>query len=121
MRWSIEVCFHECKSLLNLGKCQCRDFSSQIAATSMAMIQYNVLAFVKKFKAYETIGGLFMDVAEQTVELTIAERIWQLILDIATSISELVTIDTEQLIEAIVNNNEKFYGIYLAITNKNVA
>ena len=24
MRWSIEVSFHECKSLLGLGKCQCR-------------------------------------------------------------------------------------------------
>ena len=32
MRWSIEVAFHECKGLLNLGKCQCRDFASQYAA-----------------------------------------------------------------------------------------
>lgn len=48
MRWSIEVCFHECKSLLNLGKCQCRDFGSQIAAISLNILQYNLLSYVKE-------------------------------------------------------------------------
>ncbi len=32
MRWAIEVSFAEAKRLLNLGKCQCRDFASQIAS-----------------------------------------------------------------------------------------
>ena len=120
-RWSIEVCFHECKSLLNMGKCQGRDFSEQIAAMSIAMIQYNILAFVKRFEAYETIGGLFRKVSSQTLELTIAERIWQLILDIANTISELVEIDEEQMIEAIVNGNEKIAALYASFSTQNAA
>lgn len=115
LRWSIEVCFHECKSLLNLGKCQGRDFSEQIAAMSIAMIQYNVLAFVKRFEAYETIGGLFRDTTAQTLELTIAERIWQLILDIADTISEFVEIDIEQLIETIVTRSPKIAALYSSL------
>ena len=106
-RWSIEVCFHECKSLLGMGKCQCRDFCSQIAAMSVAMIQYNVLAFVKRFEAYETIGGLFKDASAQTLELTINERVWLLMKELLTSISELVDMDTDQLIEAIITENDK--------------
>ena len=43
-----------------MGKCQGRDFTEPIAAMSLAMIQYNVLAFVKGFEAYETIGGLWV-------------------------------------------------------------
>ena len=121
LRWSIEVCFHECKSLLNMGKCQGRDFTEQIAAMSIAMIQYNVLAFVKRFEAYETIGGLFRDATAQTLELTIAQRIWQLILDIADTISEFVEIDTEQMVEAIVNGNQKIAAIYSSIYDQKVA
>ena len=48
MRWAIEVVFHECKSLLKLGKCQCRDFGSQIASISLNMLQYNLLSYVKR-------------------------------------------------------------------------
>lgn len=120
-RWSIEVCFHECKSLLNLGKCQCRDFSSQIAAMSVVMIQYNVLALVKRFEAYETIGGLFKEVSAQTLELTIAERVWQLITELLSSISELVDMDTDQLIEAIINENDKINSFVAALTCRDAA
>lgn len=121
LRWSIEVCFHECKSMLGMGKCQGRDFSEQIAAMSIAMIQYNVLAFVKRFQAYETIGGLFREVSGQTLELAIAQRVWQLILDIADTISEFVDFDADQMVQAIVNGNEKIAGMYAAICGANVA
>ena len=59
MRWSIEVFFKEAKSLLGLGKSQARDFASQIASISITVLQYNILGTVKRFKSYETIGGLF--------------------------------------------------------------
>ena len=120
-RWAIEVCFHECKSLLGLGKCQCRDFASQIAAMSVVMIQYNVLAFVKRFQAYETIGGLFRQVSAQTLELTIAERVWQLIKELLTSISELVDMDTDQLIEAIITENDKINSFAAALSCRDAA
>lgn len=121
LRWSIEVCFHECKSLLGLGKCQCRDFSSQIAAMSVVMIQYNVLAFVKRFEAYETIGGLFKQVSAQTLELTIAERIWQLMTEVLVSISELVDMDTDQLLEVIITENDKISNLVAALTCQEAA
>lgn len=38
MRWAIEVSFAEAKRLLNLGKCQCRDFASQIASISLCIL-----------------------------------------------------------------------------------
>ena len=57
MRWAIEVCFSEMKGLLKLGESQCRNFSSQIASVSLTVMQYNILSFIKRFEAYETIGG----------------------------------------------------------------
>ena len=60
MRWAIEVCFSEMKGLLRLGKCQCRNFSSQIASISLTLMQYNILSPHQEVcEAYETIGGLF--------------------------------------------------------------
>lgn len=120
-RWTIEVCFHECKSLLGMGRCQCRDFSSQIAALSVVMIQYNLLAFVKRFEAYETIGGLFRQVSAQTLELTVAERVWLLIKELLTSISVLVDVDIDQLIEAIITENDKINCFAAALCSREVA
>jgi len=57
-RWTLEV-FKECKGLLGLGKCQTFNFASQIAATSLIALQYNILSVTKRFTAYETMGILF--------------------------------------------------------------
>ena len=46
-RWTIEVFFKECKQLLRLGKCESRHFDAQIAATTLCMLQYNMLSVVK--------------------------------------------------------------------------
>ena len=88
MRWSIEVTFHECKSLLKLGKCQCRDFGSQIASISLNILQYNLLSYVKRFESYETIGGLFREITAQTVELSVTEKIWGLIQQLVSAIAD---------------------------------
>ena len=69
MRWSIEVSFAEMKGLLNLGKCQARNFTEQIASISLCILQYNILGYVKRFNSYETIGGLFAQVTSGTMEL----------------------------------------------------
>lgn len=106
MRWSIEVFFAEAKSLLRLGKSQTRNFSSQIASISLAMIQYNILSIVKRFEAYETIGGLFRDVTGNTMELSVTDKIWELILTIVRDLAELFSMDEEELLEAIIGQNE---------------
>lgn len=75
-RWSLEVIFKEGKGLLGLGKCQSDNFSAQIASTSLVALQYNVLSVVKRFTAYETIGRLFRAVNQDSLEITISERIY---------------------------------------------
>lgn len=35
-----------------------------IACFTLTMMQYNILCYVKRFEAYETIGGLFAEVTK---------------------------------------------------------
>ena len=121
MRWDIEVCFSEMKGLLKLGKCQCRNFSSQIASVSLTMMQYNILSFIKRFEAYETIGGLFNQTINGTMELSVTERIWNLILQIVSAIADLFSADEEEIIRMIANDNEKIAVIKKLCTKKNTA
>ena len=100
-RWCIEVAHKEMKGLLNLGKCQCVDFAGQIAALSMCMIQYNILGTVKRFESYETIGGLFTELTGETVELTIIQRIWGLIIKVINVIAEFISCDPFELTENV--------------------
>ncbi len=44
-RWPIEVCFKECKQMLELGKDQANDFQSQISATTISFLRYNLLNY----------------------------------------------------------------------------
>lgn len=81
MRWSLEVVFKDSKSNLGLGKYQMRNFTSQIASTAITAMQYNLLSASRRFSDYETIGGLFKDAADQSVELTVTERIYDLLLE----------------------------------------
>lgn len=107
MRWSVEVSFHEMKSLLKMGKSQCRDFGSQIASISLNILQYNLLSYVKRFEAYETIGGLFREITDQTVELSVTEKIWGLIVKVISVIAEFFSTDSEELLINVINRNSK--------------
>ena len=107
MRWAIEVVFHECKSLLKLGKCQCRDFGSQIVSISLNRLQYNLLSYVKRFESYETIGGLFREITEQAIELFITEKIWGLIQEIVSAIADFFSTDFDELLTNIINQSKQ--------------
>jgi len=114
-RWSLEVVFKESKGRLGLGKYQMRNFSSQIAMTAITAMQYNILSTAKRFSDYETIGGLFMDAAKGSVELTLTERIWDMILEIVREIAECFNIEDEQILDMLVNRSDKlshFVEIY---------
>ena len=115
MRWSLEVVFKESKQNLGLGKYQMRNFSSQVAMTAITAMQYNILSTAKRFSDYETIGGLFMDATKGSVELTLAERIWDIILEIVRDIAECFNIEDEQILDMLVNRSDKlshFIEIY---------
>ena len=110
-RWNIEVFFKEAKQHLELGKLQSQDFDAQIAATTIAMIQYNLLATVKRYAAYESLGELFRTANADTVQLTVNQKIWHIILDIATVLAELLEIDIEIFVEKFLADNERIRKI----------
>ena len=110
-RWSLEVVFKECKGLLGLGKCQSANFAAQIASTSLVALQYNILSVVKRFMDYETIGELFRQVAQDSHELTISERIWQAILEFVTAITKVFSIGDEEVLDALVNESDELAHI----------
>ena len=112
MRWSIEVCFAEMKGRLNLGKCQARNFTEQIASISLCILQYNILGYVKRFNSYETIGGLFAEITSGTKELSIVEKIWLLIIEVVVAIAELVSADYDELMESAINGNKHLKVIF---------
>lgn len=110
-RWSLEVIFKESKGLLGLGKCQSNNFAAQIASTSLVALQYNVLSIVKRFAAYETIGELFRSANQDSLEITISERIWGAILELVAAITRVFNITDEEVLEAVVNESDELAHI----------
>lgn len=111
MRWSIEVFFADGKRILGLADCSARDFSSQIAHISLVMIRYNLLASIKRFHDYETIGGLFAEIYDGVHELTVVEKIWGIILEVVAVIAELTGADSEELIRQVIESNKRLYAL----------
>ena len=116
-RWSLEVVFKESKQNLGLGKYQMRrsalplgsskNFSSQIAMTVITAMQYNLLSTAKRFSDYETVGGLFNDAVKGSMELTLTERIWDMILEIVRMIAECFNIEDEEIFDTLMNRSDK--------------
>jgi hypothetical protein len=106
-RWSVEVFFKESKQHLGLGKCQAQDFDAQIAATTLCMLQYNLLSVVKRFNDYETLGELFRASQKDALKLTVSEQIWLIIIELIAELSEIFNTDTELLMEKLFSENEK--------------
>ncbi|MBR1879348.1 MAG: IS4 family transposase, partial [Prevotella sp.] len=111
-RWTTEVAYHDCKQLLDFGRCQSVHFSAQIASFTLTMMQYNILCTVKRFEAYETIGALFREATAGTLELSASDRIWELILDTILEIAEIISADACELLSAVIDDNPKFHKLY---------
>ena len=75
-RWTMEVCFKECKQLLELGKDQGNDLNPQVFATSVTSLRYNLLAFLNEKENFATTGSLFQQLADQSAITTYAQRLW---------------------------------------------
>ena len=110
-RWVIEVAHKEMKQNLRLGKNQCRDFAGQIAGVSLCVLQYNILSYVKRNESYETIGGLFAEITKNSVELSVAERIWLLIVEVINVIAEALNCDTMALTEQVISNDKQIKAV----------
>lgn len=110
-RWALEVIFKEAKGLLGLGKCQANNFASQIAATSLTALQYNILSLVKRFAAYETMGKLFEKVSKDSLELSIIERIWGTLQELIIAIANLFGLADEDIYDVMINRSEEMNHI----------
>lgn len=107
-RWAVEVFFKEAKGLLGLGKSQCRDFASQIASISITLLQYNILSTVKRFAAYQTIGGLFNQATEGVIQLSVTERIWGVLQELVRIIAEVFEAEDDRIMDALINKSDTF-------------
>jgi hypothetical protein len=122
IRWSIEVFFKEAKQYLNLGKSQANDFDAQIADVTISMMQYIILTLHKRFQVYETLGELFRQNQKYFLELTLAERLWGLFLELQRQIIEIFEIDIETVIEKMLSQPKyeaAILKILLVLANRN--
>lgn len=111
MRWAIEVFFSDSKRLLGMADCSARDFSSQIAHVSLVIIRYNLLASIKRSMDYETIGGLFVDIYEGVHELTVVEKIWDIILEVIAVVAEITGAESDKLLTEAINNSTRLEAL----------
>jgi hypothetical protein len=75
-RWPIEVCFKECKQLLDLGKDQSNNFDAQVFATTASFLRHNLLSFLNETENYSTLGSLFEHLADDSAVISYAHRLW---------------------------------------------
>lgn len=75
------------------------------------MIQYNVLTLVKRFESYETIGGLFRDYTDESLELSINDRIWEAIIEVIAELAKLTSGDVNEIMMSITFRNDRFNRI----------
>ena len=92
IRWTIEVFFKEAKQHLVLGKSQAQDFDTQIADTTITMVQYIFLALRKRTESCESIGKVF----ENTKEFALEQRLHERLIGLLIAIFELIDILFEQ-------------------------
>lgn len=75
IRWGIEVLFRECKELLGLDKCQCRQFNSQIAHWTMVFSAHALLTTERHARDCRSLGELFRNTKESFDQQALAERL----------------------------------------------
>lgn len=57
------------------------------------------------------MGGLFTELTGETVELSVAQRIWGLIVEVINVIAEFVSCDPFELIQNVINKNNQIKAV----------
>ena len=107
IRWSIEVFFKDGKQHLQLGKCQCNNFDSQIGATTLAMMQYIMLLLYKQQHYGQSLGSIFDMLSTQTQEENITRYLMDIFWEIVHGIGEILKVDIMELFEEIIRDHHK--------------
>jgi hypothetical protein len=107
IRWSVEVFFKDAKQHLQLGKCQCNNFDSQIGATTLAMMQYMMLLLYKQMHYGNSLGSIFDLLSSQAEEKNITRYLLEIFWEIVNGIGEILKVDCMELIEEIIRDNQR--------------
>lgn len=107
MRWGVEVFYGDTKRYLGIGDCSCRNFTSLVAHVTLVTIQYNLMAYIKRFHYYETIGGLFRDMYLGVKEITVIDYIWAAIIEVVRVMAEAYSFDEDEVMLKIMADCRK--------------
>ena len=107
IRWSCEVFFKDAKQHLQLGKCQCNNFDSQIGATTLVMMQYIMLLLYKQRYYGQSLGSIFDLLSSQAQEENITRYLMDIFWEIVNGIGEILKVDCIELFEEMIRDNER--------------
>ncbi|MFP4367861.1 MAG: transposase [Bacteroidales bacterium] len=107
IRWSCEVFFRDGKQHLQLGKCQCNNFDSQIGTTTLAMMQYMMLLLYKQMHYGNSLGSIFDMLSSQAEEENITRYLLEIFWEIVNGIGEILKVDCMELFEEIIRDGKK--------------
>jgi hypothetical protein len=107
IRWSIEIFFKDAKQHLQLGKCQCNNFDSQIGATTLAMMQYIMLLLYKQMHFGQSIGSIFDLLSSQAQEENITRYLLEIFWEIVNGIGKILKVDCMELFEEIIRDDHR--------------
>jgi hypothetical protein len=124
IRWSIEVFYKDAKQYLQLGKCQCNNFDSQIGSATLAMMQYIMLLLYKQMHYGQSLGGVFDLLGTQAQQENITRYLMELFWEIVNNIGEVLDIDCIKLFEEIIRDHQRadeIINLFLPIFEENRA
>jgi hypothetical protein len=107
IRWSCEVFFKDGKQHLQLGKCQCNNFDSQIGTTTLTMMQYMMLLLYKQMHYGHSLGSIFDLLSSQAEEENITRYLLEIFWEIVNGIGEILKVDCIELFEEMIRDNQR--------------
>jgi hypothetical protein len=107
IRWSIEVFYKDAKQYLQLGRCQCNNFDSQVGAATLAMMQYIMLLLYKQMHYGQSLGSIFDLLGTQAQQENISRYLMELFWEIVTRIGDILNVDCFKLFEEILRDNQR--------------
>ena len=118
LRWSIEVFFKESKQYLNLGKSCSSDFDGQIADATLSMMQHIMLTFFKRMNYQQSFGELFKAISNEMIESSLAEKLWEIFLQVIKELGEILKLDIFEIHEEMMRNEKAMVFIKQLIFQK---
>jgi hypothetical protein len=125
MRWSIEVCFRNCKQNTNITKCQSTSLISQIGVMSVAFLTYTMVTYLQRMTTHDSLGELFKSIWEEQLNLAIwgeCQRLMARLISIMymaeiRTVPEMLNL-LESGIEEVIRDLADYLG--LRVVNQNI-